>query len=137
VGHVGLWASPAYLKKRGMPSHPRDLAPQECLQFSLFKTNRLELTNGKDTARVVPAGRLRADDFEALKAFALVGEGIVYLPSFMCAEEVKQHRLQRVLPDWHGAAVIFSLVYPAQRFVSPKVRAFITVAENFWQRQKF
>ena len=39
--------------------------------------------------------------------------------------------------DWHGAAAIFSLVYPAQRFVSPKVRAFITVAENFWQRQKF
>ena len=122
VGHVGLWASPAYLKKRGMPSHPRDLAPQECLRFSLFKNNRLELTNGKDSVRLVPAGRLRADDFEALKAFALLGEGIVYLPSFMCAEEVKQSRLQRVLPDWHGTATTFSLVYPAQRFVSPKVR---------------
>ena len=97
VGNIGLWASPALsLKKRGMPSHPRDLAPQECLRFSLFKNNRLELTNGKDSVRLVPAGRLRADDFEALKAFALVGEGIVYLPSFMCAEEVKQHRLQRV-----------------------------------------
>ena len=80
---------------------------------------------------MVPAGRLRADDFEALKAFALLGEGIVYLPSFMCAEEVKQSRLQRVLPDWHGTATTFSLVYPAQRFVSPKVRAFITVAEKF------
>jgi DNA-binding transcriptional LysR family regulator len=54
----------------------------------------------------------------------------------MCDEEVKQHRLQRVLPDWHGAAVIFSLVYPAQRFVSPKVRAFITVAEDFLKNQK-
>ena len=136
VGNIGLWASPAYLKKRGMPSHPRDLAPQECLQFSLFKNNRLELTNGKDSARVVTAGRLRADDFEALKAFALVGEGIVYLPSFMCAEELKQNRLQRVCPDWHGAAATFSLVYPAQRFVSPKVRAFITVAEDLWQRRK-
>ena len=137
VGNIGLWASPAYLKKRGMPSHPRDLAPQECLQFSLFKNNRLELTNGKDSVRLVPAGRLRADDFEALKAFALLGEGIVYLPSFMCAEEVKQSRLQRVLPDWHGTATTFSLVYPAQRFVSPKVRAFITVAEDLWRRQKF
>jgi len=97
----------------------------------------LELTNGKDSVRLVPAGRLRADDFEALKAFALLGEGIVYLPSFMCAEEVKQSRLHRVLPDWHGAATTFSLVYPAQRFVSPKVRAFITVAEDLWQRQKF
>ena len=58
-------------------------------------------------------------------------------PSFMCAEEVKQSRLQRVLPDWHGTATTFSLVYPAQRFVSPKVRAFITVAEDLWRRQKF
>jgi DNA-binding transcriptional LysR family regulator len=130
VGHAGLWASPAYLKKRGVPSHPRELAPQECLQFSLFKNNRLELSNGKETARLVPAGRLRADDFEALKALALLGEGIVYLPSFMCAEEAKQNRLQRVLADWHGSAVTFSLVYPAQRFVSPKVRAFITVAQK-------
>ena len=56
VGNIGLWASPAYLKKRGMPSHPRDLAPQECLQFSLFKNNRLELTNGKDTARIGSRG---------------------------------------------------------------------------------
>ena len=84
----------------------------------------------------VPAGRLRADDFEALKAFALLGEGIVYLPSFMCAEEVKQSRLQRVLPDWHGTATIFSLVYPAQRFVSPKVRAFIAVAERVLKKQR-
>jgi DNA-binding transcriptional LysR family regulator len=130
VGHAGLWASPAYLKKRGVPSHPRELAPQECLQFSLFKNNRLELSNGKETARLVPAGRLRADDFEALKALALLGEGIVYLPSFMCAEEAEQNRLERVLPHWHGSAVTFSLVYPAQRFVSPKVRAFITVAQK-------
>jgi DNA-binding transcriptional LysR family regulator len=137
VGHIGLWASPAYVKKRGVLSHPRDLAPQEYLQFSLFKNNRLELTNnGKDIARIVPAGRLRADDFEALKAFALLGEGIVYLPSFMCAEELKQHRLQRVLPDWHGTATTFSLVYPAQRFVSPKVRAFIAVAEEILKKQK-
>lgn len=136
VGHFGLWASPSYLKKRGTPAHPRELTEQDCLRFSLFKNNRLELTNGKDSARVVAAGRLGADDFETLKAFALLGEGIVYLPSFMCAEEAKQNRLQRVLPDWHGAAVTFSLVYPAQRFVSPKVRAFIAVAEEMLKKQK-
>jgi len=49
---------------------------------------------------------------------------------------VKQNRLQRVLPDWHGATATFSLVYPAQRFVSPKVRAFIAVAEEILKKQK-
>ena len=135
VGHFGLWASPVYLKKRGMPSHPRDLAPQECLRFSLFKDNRVALTNGKERARVVTSGRLRADDFEALKAFALLGEGIAYLPSFLCVEEAGQKRLQRILPEWRGDAVTFSFVYPAQRFVAPKVRAFITAAEELLKKQ--
>jgi DNA-binding transcriptional LysR family regulator len=135
VGHFGLWASPAYLKKRGMPSHPRDLAPQECLRFSLFKDNRVELTNGKERARVVTSGRLCADDFETLKAFALLGEGIAYLPSFLCVEEAGQKRLQRILPEWRGDAVTFSFVYPAQRFVAPKVRAFITAAEELLKKQ--
>jgi DNA-binding transcriptional LysR family regulator len=135
VGHFGLWASPVYLKKRGMPSHPRDLAPQECLRFSLFKDNRVALTNGKERARVVTSGRLHADDFETLKAFALLGEGIAYLPSFLCVEEAGQKRLQRILPEWRGDAVTFSFVYPAQRFVAPKVRAFITAAEELLKKQ--
>jgi DNA-binding transcriptional LysR family regulator len=136
VGHFGLWASPAYLKKRGTPSHPKDLAPEECLQFSFFKKNRLDLIRGKERVAVATAGRLRADDFEALKAFAVLGEGIVCLPSYMCAEEVEQNRLQRVLPDWHGSHITFSLVYPAQKFVSSKVRAFITMAEELLKEPK-
>lgn len=136
VGHFGFWANSSFLQKRGAPSHPKDLLPQDCLRSGLFKGSGLELTNGKEKARIVPAGRLRADDFETLKSFALIGEGIAYVPSFLCAEEAKETRLQRVLPDWRGDAVTFSLVYPAQRFVSPKVRAFIAVAEDLWQQQK-
>jgi DNA-binding transcriptional LysR family regulator len=135
VGHFGLWASSSYLKRRGTLAHPKDLAPEECLRFSLFKDNRVDLTNGKERASVATSGRLRADDFEALKGFALLGEGIVYLPSFLCADEARQNRLQRVLPDWHGAAVTFSFVYPAQPFVSPKVRAFIAAAEEALKNQ--
>ena len=135
VGHFGFWASSSFLQMRGAPSHPKDLMPQDCLRFGLFKRNGLELTNGKENARIVPAGRLRADDFETLKAFALVGDGVAYMPSFLCAEEAKENRLQRVLPDWRGDAVTFSLVYPAQRFVSPKVRAFIAVAEELLKKQ--
>jgi len=137
AGHFGLWASSSYLKSRGLPAHPKQLAEHECLRFSLFKDNEVELTRGKEKSRVALAGRLRADDFETLKSLALRDAGIAYLPSFLCAEEAKQRRLERVLPDWVGAAVTLSFVYPAQRFVSPKVRAFIGSAEELWQRQKF
>jgi DNA-binding transcriptional LysR family regulator len=130
LGQFALWASSVYLKKRGVPSHPRELSQHECLRFSRFKTKTWELTNGKETMTVAISGRVLADDFETLKSIALLGEGIGFIPSFLCAEEAQQNELVRVLPHWHGDAVSFSLVYPAQRFVSPKIRAFITVAEE-------
>jgi len=120
-----------------VPEHPKALTEHDCLRFSLFKDDEIELSRGKEKTRVALAGRLRADDFETLKSLALRDASIAYLPSFLCAEEAKQRRLERVLPDWRGAAVTFSFVYPAQRFVSPKVRAFISAAEEVWQRQKF
>ena len=130
LGQFALWAAPAYLKKRSALSHPKELTQHPFLQFSLFKGRSLELTNGKENAKIAVSGRLFADDFEVLKALAILGEGIVFLPNLLCAEEAKQNKLARVLPDWHGGAVTFSLVYPAQRFVSPKIRAFMAVAEG-------
>ncbi|MGE5217169.1 MAG: LysR substrate-binding domain-containing protein [Chloroflexota bacterium] len=137
LGDFGLWASPAYIRKHGAPSHPKELAEHNILRFFLFKGNRLELTNGSENAQAAITGRVRADDFETLKAFALLGEGIAYMPAFLCAEETQGNRLQRILPKWHGPAVSFSFVYPAQRFVPLKVRAFIIAAEEMWKKDAF
>jgi LysR family transcriptional regulator for bpeEF and oprC len=90
----------------------------------------LELTNGKENAKIAVSGRLFADDFEVLKSLAASGEGIAFLPGLLCSEEKKHNQLIHILPAWHGDSVTFSLVYPAQRFVSAKIRAFITVTEE-------
>ncbi len=134
LGHFALWASPAYVKHYPTPAEPRELSRHSFLQFSLFKRRPLELTNGKDHVNIALSGRLLADDFELLRSSAVLGEGIAFLPSFLCEEERSQKKLVRVLPGWHGDAVTLSLVYPAQRFVSPKVRAFIAIAENMLKK---
>lgn len=130
LGHFALWASPAYVKNHPAPSHPKELSRHNFLQFSLFKSRPLELTNGRENVKTAVSGRLLADDFEVLKSCAVLGEGIAFLPSLLCGEEQTQNKLVKILPDWHGDSVTFSLVYPAQRFVSSKIRAFITVAEE-------
>ena len=130
LGRFALWARPAYLKHHPAPSHPKDLSRHNCLQFKVFKSRPLELTNGRENLKIFVSGRLLADDFEVLKSCAVLGEGIAFLPSFLCGEEKTQNKLVRILPDWRGDSVGFSLLYPAQRFVSPKVRAFITTAEE-------
>jgi DNA-binding transcriptional LysR family regulator len=133
LGHFGLWASPDYLAQHPAPRHPKELTQHQCLRFAQFK-NGVRLTNGKDTVTIPCRGRLTVDDLETLRALALYGMGIAFMPSFLCAEENKQDKLARVLPQWRGDRVSLSLVYPAQRFVPAKVRAFIAVAEQFWKK---
>jgi DNA-binding transcriptional LysR family regulator len=135
LGHFGLWATPNYLTKHLAPGHPKELTQHNCLRFSRFKNEGFRLTKGKETLNVPVSGTLLADDFETLRSLATLGAGIVFLPSFLCAEEARQDKLVRVLPEWHGEKVSLSLVYPAQRFVPAKVRTFITVAEEFLKEQ--
>jgi DNA-binding transcriptional LysR family regulator len=135
LGYFELWANPDYLKEHGAPRHPKELTQYNCLRFSRFKSEGFRLSNGKETLNVPVTGTSVADDFETLRSLATLGAGLAFLPSFLCAEEAKQNDLVRVLPQWRGDKVTISLVYPAQRFVPAKVRAFIAVAEKFFKTQ--
>ena len=132
LGQFGLWASPEYLKNHSMPRNPHELKEHDCLRFTPFTGKGLQLSNGREHAQIALAGRVAADDFEALRTLAVLGWGIALLPNFLCKEEVKERKLVSVLPNWRGDSVTISVVYPAQRFVSPKIRAFITAAEEVW-----
>ncbi|HEX7233548.1 MAG TPA: LysR family transcriptional regulator [Candidatus Binatia bacterium] len=132
LGQFGLWASPGYLKKHSIPKSPDDLSRHDFLRFAPFTGRKLQLSNGREQAILTLPGRITADDFETLRSLAVLGWGIALLPSFLCAEEAKERRLVSVLPDWRGESVTISIVYPAQRFVAPKIRAFITAAEELW-----
>lgn len=130
LGYFGLWASPAYLNEHPAPRQPNDLPQHNCLRFARFKNDGFRLTHGKESAHILVSGNSIADNFETLRALAASGAGIAFLPSFLCAEENQKNELVRVLPQWRGDRVAISLVYPGQKFVAAKVRAFMAVAEE-------
>jgi len=134
LGDFGLWASPDYLTQHAAPHHPKELTQHNCLRFSRFKDDGFRLTHRREHFHVAVSGQLVADDFETLRSLAILGEGIAFLPSFLCSEDTTQNKLNRVLPQWRGDKVSLSLVYPAQRFVPTKVRSFIAVAEELWKK---
>lgn len=136
LGHFGLWASPDYLARHGAPRQTRDLTAHQLLRFAQWAERPLRLSNGKENVRIAMRGRLQADDFETLRGLAALGDGIVLLPSFLCAGEEAQGKLVRVLPGWHGERVCLSLLYPAQKYVPAKVRAFITVTDEVLKRRR-
>jgi DNA-binding transcriptional LysR family regulator len=136
-GHFALWATPSYLQKYSTPARPEELSKHECLTSSRSRGKPLELSNGKETATIPVFGRVAADDLETVKRFTVLGQGIGLLPNLICEEEVRQGKIVNVLPQWRGRSAALYFVYPAQRFVSPKVHAFISVAEQIVRGKKF
>jgi DNA-binding transcriptional LysR family regulator len=55
----------------------------------------------------------------------LTGAGIAAIPSFLCAEDVRNGRLVRVLSDWVIDPKDIRILYPSNRQLSPRVRLFI------------
>lgn len=131
ASHMKMWASPSYLKKRGIPSHPSELSQHEFVRFTSFTEDTIELTNGKEKVILSPTGRISADDLEIIKVFSTLGEGIGLFPGFLCEEEAKLKKIIPVLPEWYWGSGHFSIVYPYQKFVSPKIHAFLEVASEY------
>jgi DNA-binding transcriptional LysR family regulator len=125
-----LWASPDYLKKIGAVSHPRNLAKAAFVGFRGMNT--LRITNGKSNIDVPMTGRIIADDLLAIKALAVLGEGIAWLPDFLAADAAKAGALVAVLPAWKSTSMgnHIHFVYAGRKYASPKVQAFIKVAEE-------
>ena len=102
------------------------------MRFS--QSDAIRLTDGKQSFHIAADARLQADDFETLRGLASLGDGMAFLPSFLCTGEEQRDRLVRVLPRWRGEKVSLSIVYPAQKFVPVKVRAFVAVADEILKR---
>jgi DNA-binding transcriptional LysR family regulator len=120
----GLWASRAYLGRKGAPKTPAHLEQHDCLVFPRFSAPPLRLTDGRSRVEIGLKGRLAVDDPQTLRNFILQGDGIGTLPEYLASKTP----LVRVLPKWTWTSGALSFVYPGQRFVPANVRAFIDTA---------
>ncbi|MFO7582007.1 LysR family transcriptional regulator [Guyparkeria sp.] len=122
-----LFASPDYLQAAPPLEHPDDLAEHECVQFASLGREEWQLSDSTTRLSVPMDGRVIVNDFSVVREMMLAGDGIGLLPTYDCRAEVDSGRLVRVLPDWHARADPIHLVYPWQRFVPPKLRAFVDI----------
>lgn len=123
-------ASPKYLKKSGEPTHPRELIKHKCLQFTPTGIDTWKFVGPKGSLNVSVPGKVMVNHFEMLKMMALLDDGIAYLPNTFVYPEVKSGKLIRILPEWRSPLTPIHFVYPAQRFVTPKLSSFIEHASK-------
>jgi DNA-binding transcriptional LysR family regulator len=139
LGRVSWWlvAAPAYLKKRGRPRSPGDLAKHDCLFFgpALGEVGP-QLEKDGDVVRLTVSPRMTVTEMDILHAVAKTGLGIALLPAFQCVEDLRTRRLERVLRGWDAPSVPLQAVYPSTRHLSPKVKTFVEHLQNRMTRSR-
>ena len=123
-----LAAAPGYLQAHGIPKAVADLAGHNCLGYTLSQVTGADRwkfgPRGEVTVKV--SGTLRANNGDALRSAAIAGEGVIYQPTFIVADDLRAGTLVRLTLD-HPTIEFAGIyaVYLPERNPPAKVRAFI------------
>lgn len=117
-----------YFERRGWPQTPEDLASHACLQHRYPSTGKLERWPlYRDTVFVgddLPAA-VTASTLEPLIYLAEQGQGVTCVPLFSVRRQLKNGALVSVLEPFLKSMGTFRVVWPTNRHLAPKVRAFV------------
>lgn len=125
---LGLYGSPRYLRKRGVPASRDELPAHQCVVFrgpeltKIWPLRGPQESEGTDGVRV--HGRIGGDDFAFVRAVVLAGGGLGILPCINCAADEASGRLVRVLPELKMRGATLYLLYPSARNLPARVTAF-------------
>ena len=121
-------ASPAYLKRHGVPKTPRDLRSHRCINLRLPSAGTIykwEFERGAEKMDIAVDGPLIFDAGGMVVDSALAGVGLGFVLEDRALDHFKSGALVRVLADWCPPFPGFYLYYPGRRQVSPALAAFI------------
>ena len=125
---MAVIASPAYLKRQGVPKTPRDLRAHRCINLRLPSAGTLykwEFERGAEKVEIAVEGPLVFDNGGMVIEAALAGLGLGYVLEDRARDEIRAGGLVRVLADWCPPFPGFHLYYPGRRQLSPALAAFI------------
>jgi DNA-binding transcriptional LysR family regulator len=118
-------AAPGYLKHRGRPAAPADLASHDVIAFvGMDRIDRWRFANGVE-ARIKP--RLVVNTAEAAIDTAIAGFGITRVLSYQAVDALSGRSLVRLMRQHETGAAPVHVVYPEGRHPPPKLRAFVDV----------
>lgn len=129
TGYFAPFASAQYVKNHGKISHPKDLLDHTCIQFTPLGKDKWEFSNqNKIKVSVMMNHRFLINELYLIRELAMNGQGIALLPTFICDKEVEDKQLIRLLRDWRAEAREIHFVFPAHKYVPPKLAGFISLA---------
>lgn len=128
-------ATPGYWARRGIPSHPDELADHDALTYSLGSSAEWRFEIGGQLHGVPLRSRMEASDAAPLVGVALQGLGVVYLPRIMVQAHLASGALQAVLDGYSPGDVWLYAAYAQRRHNSAALKALLAFLEARWQKE--
>jgi DNA-binding transcriptional LysR family regulator len=122
-------ASPAYLRARGTPSQPEQLAAHDCIAFdAVTSPDHWAFPSKRGLRSVVVRPRLAVGHAEAALDAASAGLGVTRVLSYQAAAAIAAGRLTPILERFEPPALPVHVIHAEGRAPRPKVRAFVSLA---------
>jgi LysR family transcriptional regulator for bpeEF and oprC len=131
-------ATPGYLVQYGVPLHPQDLERHRCVNYFSSKTGRIfpwDFSRDGERVELQLDGPVAANDGEAYLAAGLAGLGVFMAVVPDVADHLAAGTVRRVLADWRTDPLPIFVMYPQNRHLSAKVRAFVDWVADLLERQ--
>jgi DNA-binding transcriptional LysR family regulator len=128
-------ASPAYLARQGEPKSLEDLAAHQMVRYMSPSTGQplpLEFYQAGELRQVSLNGTLAITGAEIYTAAAIAGFGLIQVPRYRIADQLRHDLLRVVLPGLAPPPMPVSIVYAQNRHLSLRVRVFVD-----WVREIF
>lgn len=136
-------ASPAYIKRHGLPHTLEELAKHNCLAMSSDGSQRgwTFRLNGK-VVTIKVAGNLFCNDGQVLHDWAINGKGLAWRSMWEVGTEIESGQLVTVLDEFSAPGNDIYAVFAQRRHLPLRIRAFVDflrhayVQPEYWRKSK-
>ncbi|HWQ38684.1 MAG TPA: LysR family transcriptional regulator [Burkholderiales bacterium] len=129
-------ATPAYLKKHGVPKTPQELVHHNCILYAYLSTGNEWMFQGPDgqEIRVKVSGNFRTNNGEAIRQAVLNDLGVAVTPEWIAQKDIESGAMRAILTNFAPTLMDIHAVYPSGRHLSAKVRAYVDFLRAEFQR---
>jgi DNA-binding transcriptional LysR family regulator len=128
LGHVGMviTASSEYLRAHGSPQHPDELLAHDCIAWSTTGPSDRWTLQMENRIKDFPIRtRLSTTSASSAIAAAEAGLGLAQTTCYQAEQSVREGKLRVLLRNFEPPLTPVHLVYPSNRMIPLKSRAFI------------
>jgi DNA-binding transcriptional LysR family regulator len=130
-----LCAAPDLIKSYRPAKQPGDLKSWPWIALSAAQfggSEKVTLTAPKHEAHTICIRPVFVSEgVTSLREAAMAGTGVSVLPDWLVREDLVTGRLVRLLPQWNAPEFPVHVIYPGQRLLPARVRAFVDFAVAF------